>query len=171
MRSPRPTGTWSSPASSRPPGETDRAIAAYSEARANLETTLASLDEAESALGARYEAVDARDAWVALAVSAGLEPGDAVIQGGQRLVAADAQLEAGNFAAAIPELRQASQYFRTAFDDGRRELAARREAFEAERQNGHARAEQERIARAAIGRRTHPTIRVCLRFPRAIAPR
>jgi formylglycine-generating enzyme required for sulfatase activity len=132
-------------------GKKQRAIEAYGEARANLEATLARLDEAESALGARYEAVDARDAWVALAVSAGIEPGDAVIEGGKRLVAADAQLEAGEFAAAMPELRQASQYFRTAFDDGRRQLAARREAFEAARKNGNARAEQERLARAASG--------------------
>jgi formylglycine-generating enzyme required for sulfatase activity len=130
-------------------GATDRAVAAYSEARTNLEATLANLDEAESALGARYEAVDARDAWVALAGSAGLEPGDAVLEGGQRLVAADGQLEAGNFAAAIPELRQASQNFRTAIDEGRRELATRRAAFEAERKTARARAEAERLARAA----------------------
>jgi len=113
-------------------GEIDRAVAAYTEARMHLEATLASLDDAESALGSRYEAVDARDAWVALAASAGLSPGDAVRVGGQRLVEADELLEAGNFAAAIPELRRASQSFRQAFDDGRRVLAARREAFEAE---------------------------------------
>ncbi len=116
-------------------GETDRAVAAYTEARMHLEATLASLDDAESALGSRYEAVDARDAWVALAASAGLEPGDAIRLGGQRLAEADELLEAGNFAAAIPELRRASQSFRQAFDDGRRVLAARREAFEAEREN------------------------------------
>ena len=66
-------------------GETERAVTAYGEARANLEAVLANLDEAESALGARYEAVDARDAWLALAASAGLEPGDAVLEGGERL--------------------------------------------------------------------------------------
>jgi formylglycine-generating enzyme required for sulfatase activity len=130
-------------------GANDRAVAAYSEARANLEATLASLDQAESAVGARYEAVDARDAWVALAASAGLEPGNAVLEGGQRLVAADGLLEAGNFSAAIPELRQASQNFRTAIDDGRHELATRRAAFESERKSEHARAEAERLARAA----------------------
>jgi formylglycine-generating enzyme required for sulfatase activity len=129
-------------------GATDRAVSAYSEARADLEATLANLDQAESALGARYEAVDARDAWVALAASAGLEPGDAVLEGGQRLVAADGLLEAGNFAGAIPDLRQASQSFRTAFDEGRRELATRRAAFEVERKT----AEAERIARAASER-------------------
>src|SRR5262249_22785010 len=80
-------------------GKINRAVAAYSEARANLEATLASLEQAESALGARYEAVDARDAWVALAKSAGLEPSNAVLEGGQRLAAADSLLEAGNFAA------------------------------------------------------------------------
>jgi formylglycine-generating enzyme len=133
-------------------GATDRAVTAYSEARTNLETTLASLDQAESALGARYEAVDARDAWVALAASAGLEPGDDVLEGGQRLVAADGELEAGNFAAAIPELRQASQSFRIAIDEGRRELAARRAMFEAERRTERARAEAERLARAASER-------------------
>ena len=132
-------------------GATDRAVTAYSEARANLEATLANLDQAESALGARYEAVDARDAWVALAASAGLEPGDAVLEGGQRLVAADGQLEAGNFTAAIPDLRQASQNFRTAIDEGRRELATRRAAFEAQRKTEHARAEAVRVARAATG--------------------
>ena len=147
-RSPRPTDTWSSPPSSRAPARPIARSTAYSEARANLEATLASLDEAESALGARYEAVDARDAWVALAASAGLEPGDAVLEGGQRLVAADGLLEAGNFAAAIPELRQASQNFRTAIDDGRRELAARRAAFEAERKTEQA----QRVARAASER-------------------
>jgi formylglycine-generating enzyme required for sulfatase activity len=130
-------------------GEADRAVTAYSEARANLEATLASLDEAESALGARYEAVDARDAWVALAASAGFDPGDQVLEGGRRLVDADGLLEAGNFAAAIPELRQASQNFRTAIDEGRHELAARRAAFEAERKSGQARAEAGRLARAA----------------------
>ncbi len=124
-------------------GETERAVTAYGEARANLEAVLANLDEAESALGARYEAVDARDAWVALAASAGLEPGDAVLEGGERLALADGLLEAGNFAAAIPELRQASQSFRTAIDDGRRELAATRAAFEAEHQAEQA----ERLAR------------------------
>ncbi len=133
-------------------GSTDRAATAYSEARANLEATLARLDEAESALGARYEAVDARDAWVALAASAGLEPGGVVIEGGQRLVDADGLLEAGHFAAAIPELRQASQNFRTAIDEGRRELAARREVFEAERKTEQARAQAERLARAASER-------------------
>ena len=147
-------------------GETERAVTAYAEARANLEATLASLDEAESALGARYEAIDARDAWVALAASAGLEPGDAVIEGGQRLVDADGLLEAGNFAAAIPELRQASQNFRTAIDDGRHELAATRAAFEAERKTEQA----QRLARAASESRARaPTIR-CRRCPRAIAP-
>src|SRR5207247_9779315 len=70
-------------------GETARAVTAYSEARANLDATLASLDQAESALGARYEAVDARDAWVALAASAGLEPGNAVPEGGQQRAPAD----------------------------------------------------------------------------------
>jgi formylglycine-generating enzyme required for sulfatase activity len=130
-------------------GETDRAVTAYSEARANLETTLAALDEAESALGARYEAVDARDAWVALAASAGLEPGSAVIEGGQQLVAADGLLEAGNFAAAIPELRQASQSFRVAIDEARHELAAQRAAFEAAHKNERSRAEAERVSRAA----------------------
>jgi formylglycine-generating enzyme required for sulfatase activity len=126
-------------------GEADRAVTAYAEARANLEATLASLEEAESALGARYEAVDARDAWVALAASAGLEPGSQVLDGGQRLVDADGLLEAGNFSAAIPELHQASQSFRTAIDEGRHELAARRAAFEAERRSGQA----DRLARAA----------------------
>jgi formylglycine-generating enzyme required for sulfatase activity len=116
-------------------GETHRAVAAYSEARANLEATLASLDDAESALGARYEALDARDAWVALAASAGLEPGSALREGGEQLDAADGLLEAGQFAAAIPELHQASQNFRTALDDGRHELAARRAAFEAARRS------------------------------------
>jgi formylglycine-generating enzyme required for sulfatase activity len=130
-------------------GETDRAVTAYTEARANLEATLARLDEAESALGARYEAVDARDAWVALASSVGLEPGNAVLEGGQRLVDADGLLEAGNFAEAIPELRQASQNFRTALDDGRHELAARRAVFEAQRKIARARAEKERVAHAA----------------------
>jgi formylglycine-generating enzyme required for sulfatase activity len=129
-------------------GATDRAVTAYSEARANLEATLASLDEAESALGARYEAVDAREAWVALAASAGLEPGDAVLEGGQRLVDADGLLEAGNFAAAIPELRQASQDFRTAIDEGRHELASRRAASEAERKTAQTHAESIRLARA-----------------------
>ena len=81
----------------------------------------------------------------ALAASAGLVPGDAVIEGGQRLVDADGLLEAGNFAAAIPELRQASQSFRTAIDDGRRELAATRAALEAERKTEQA----QRLARAA----------------------
>ncbi len=129
-------------------GETDRAVAAYSEARANLEATLANLDEAESALGARYEAVDARDAWVALAASAGLEPGQSVLDGGQRLDEADALLDGGNFATAIPEMRLASQNFRTAIDEARRELAARREVFEAERKSERARAEADRLARA-----------------------
>jgi formylglycine-generating enzyme required for sulfatase activity len=129
-------------------GETDRAVAAYSEARANLEATLASLDDAESALGARYEAIDARDAWVALAASAGLEPGDAVHEGGRQLDAADGLLEAGQFAAAIPELRQASQSFRTALDDGRHELAAQRAAFEAARKSPPAQAPAQPIARA-----------------------
>jgi len=133
-------------------GETDRATSAYSEARANLEATLASLDDAEAALGARYEAIDARDAWSALAASAGLEPGDAVLQGGQRLVEADGLLDAGSFTAAIPELRRASLHFRTALDEGRRELAARREALEAERENEDARAEVERLAREASQR-------------------
>ena len=132
-------------------GATDRAVSAYSEARADLEATLAQLDQAEAALGARYEAVDARDAWIALAASAGLEPGDTVLEGGQRLVNADGQLEAGNFAAAIPELRQASQNFRTAIDEGRRELAARRAAFEAERKTEPTRFEAERVAREADG--------------------
>jgi formylglycine-generating enzyme required for sulfatase activity len=126
-------------------GETERAVTAYAEARAILEAALASLDEAEAALGARYEAVDARDAWVALAASAGLAPRDAVLEGGQRLVEADTLLEAGNFTAAIPELRQASQNFRTAIDDGRHELAATRAALEAERKTGPS----ERVARAA----------------------
>jgi formylglycine-generating enzyme required for sulfatase activity len=116
-------------------GEVNRAVTAYGEASANLEATLRSLDEAESALGARYEAVDARDAWVALAASAGLEPGTQVLEGGQRLVEADGLLEVGNFTAAIPELRQASQDFRTAIDVGQHELAARRAAFETARKN------------------------------------
>jgi iron(II)-dependent oxidoreductase len=126
-------------------GETDRAVAAYSEARAHLEATLESLDQAETALGARFEAIDARGAWLALAASAGFEPGDAVLEGGQRLVEADDLLEAGNFAAAVPELRRASQNFRTALDDGRRILASRREAFEAQQRADVGRAEpQER---------------------------
>ncbi len=115
--------------------ETDRAVAAYAEARAHLEATLESLDEAESALGARFEAIDARGAWLALAASAGFEAGDTALEGGQRLVAADELLEAGNFAGAIPELRRASQHFRTALDEARRVLASRREAFEAQQQS------------------------------------
>jgi formylglycine-generating enzyme required for sulfatase activity len=130
-------------------GQTDRAVAAYAEARTNLEATLARLDEAEAAVGARYEAVDARDAWVALASSAGLEPGNAVTLGGERLDAADGLLESGQFAAAIPELRQASQSFRTAIEDGRHELAARRAAFEAAHKAEPSRADAQRVARAA----------------------
>jgi len=117
-------------------GETERAVAAYAEARLHLEATLAALDQAEAALGARFEALDARDAWLALAASAGLEPGDAVIEGGQKLVEADDLLEDGNFAAALPELRRASQSFRTAINEGQRVLASRREAFEAQRGEG-----------------------------------
>ena len=143
--------------------ETDRAVAAYSEARSHLEATLASLDQAETALGARYEALDARDAWLAIAASAGLEPGDAVLEGGQRLVEADDLLEAGSFAAAIPELRRASQSFRTALDEGRRALAARREAFEAQRRDlaeveqRKSAAESEQLARAAARRAERET--------------
>src|SRR5262249_7797751 len=60
--------------------------------------------------------------------------------------------EAGNFAAAIPELRQASQDFRTAIDGGRHELASRRAALEAERKTGTSRGVPQRLARAASGR-------------------
>ncbi|MEM7410701.1 MAG: SUMF1/EgtB/PvdO family nonheme iron enzyme [Myxococcota bacterium] len=127
-------------------GEPDRAIAAYSEARSHLEATLESLDEAESALGVRSEALAARDAWIALAASAGLEPGAAIRDGGTRLEAGDRLLEEGNFAGATPELRSASQHFRTALDEGRRILAEERERAEAEARNAPPEEEAEQLA-------------------------
>src|SRR4029453_9807762 len=139
------------------------------------------------AVGGREGAGDARDAWVSRAASAGLEPGDAVLEGGERLALADGLLEAGNFAAAIPELRQASQSFRTAIDDGRRELAATRAAFEpgarparqkdpaaggpsGGRSEPSARPSRQNDPRARSPRRIRAAVIRCRRCPRAIAP-
>jgi len=140
-------------------GSTERAVGAFTEAREHLETTLLRLDEAESAVGARSEALAARDAWVALAASAGLDASQAVNDGSDQLAAADALLEQGRFEAAVPELRRASQSYRTALDEGRRIVAARRDALlvaerkaraEAQaRAEAEARVEAERQARAA----------------------
>ena len=132
-------------------GEPGRAIGAFNEARSHLEATLESLDEAESALGVRSEALAARDAWIALAASAGLEPGEPIQEGGARLEAGDLLLEEGRFAEAAPELRSASQHFRTALDEGRRILAEERARAEAEARNEPPEPSSEQLARSGNG--------------------
>jgi formylglycine-generating enzyme required for sulfatase activity len=137
-------------------GKQGRALEAFTEASARLKLTLHLLDEAEEALGARSEALAAQEAWLALARSTGLEESAAAQQGRQVFAEAVAVLERGGFEAATPELRRASQYFRTAVDAGRRlvaqarvEAEARAEAERLARARAEARAEAERQARAA----------------------
>jgi len=141
-------------------GQPERGLQAFSEARRHLEATFRQLDEAETALGARSEALSARDAWVALAASAGLEAQDEILEGGTRLQEADLLLEEGQFAEATPGLRKASQHFRSALERGRRAVAERREELEevqrlaeaeaAQRAEERSRREAERLAVARL---------------------
>ena len=130
-------------------GETHRAVEAFSAAQTQLRSTLRLLDEAETALGARSEALSARDAWVALAASAGLEAQEQIVEGVERLQEADLLLEQGSFAEATPSLRRASRHFRTALERGRRAVAARREELE----------EAQRVARAEAEARAQAELR------------
>ena len=124
-------------------GEPDRGLSAFSEARDRLQDTLRQLDQAETALGARSEALSAYNAWVALATSAGLDEPEAIERGRARLQEADVLLTEGGFAEATPVLRKASRRFRTALERGRRTVAARREELE----------EAQRVAQAEAARR------------------
>jgi formylglycine-generating enzyme required for sulfatase activity len=124
-------------------GEEERALEAFAEARARLESSRQRLDVAEEALGARSEAVNLRDAWSAMAASAALEDPASAVEGYEALSRAAALLRQGDFEGAIPELQRSSQGFRVALDEGRSVVAAAE--AEAERL---ALAESERLAAA-----------------------
>jgi formylglycine-generating enzyme required for sulfatase activity len=100
-----------------------RALQAFDEAQTLIESALTSLDETEQALGARSEALAAREAWHDLKASAGLEDSLAAGEGGEVLTEALALLETGALEAAARELERSAQLFRVALDDGRRQLA------------------------------------------------
>ena len=75
-------------------------------------------------LGARSEALSAREAWHELKSSAGLEDSLAADEGTAVLTGALARLEDGTLDEAARELERSAQLFRVALDDGRRHVAA-----------------------------------------------
>jgi len=136
-------------------GREKRALEAFTEADARFQLTLRVLDEAEEALGARSEALAGQVAWLTLAGSTGLEESDAARQGHEVLARAVEAIDRGEFEAATPELRRASQHFRIAIEEARRLIAAARIEAEALAQaeraaddEAEARAESERLAQA-----------------------
>ena len=88
-----------------------------------IESALTSLDETEQALGARGEALAAREAWYDLKSSAALEDSLAAGEGDEVMTAALSLLEEGALEEAAQELERSAQLFRVALDDGRRHLA------------------------------------------------
>jgi hypothetical protein len=107
-------------------GESDLALAAFAEARDQLEKALGQLDLVEEAVGARSEAEAGFEAWRALATQAALEEIEPAARGTEVLVRARELLADGHFDAAVPELRRAAQHFAAALAEGRKQAAASR---------------------------------------------
>jgi hypothetical protein len=100
-----------------------RALQAFDEAQTLIESALTSLDETEQALGARSEALAAREAWCDLKANAALDDSLAAGEGSEVLAEALVLLEAGALDDAARELERSAQLFRVALDDGRRQVA------------------------------------------------
>ena len=107
-------------------GESELALAAFSEARAQLEEALVRVDFVEEAIGARSEAEAGFEAWRALATQAALQEIEFAARGTEVLVRARELLADGDFDAAVPELRRAAQHFAAALAEGRKQAAASR---------------------------------------------
>lgn len=129
-------------------GDLDQARGAFEEAIEGLNLSLRELDTAEEAIGARSEATGARDAWQALAASAGLPESEEVQTGDGVLAGAEARLDAGEFREAVPELRRASHHYLVALKEGRKTVSAVRIAEREARAKAEAQVEAEREARA-----------------------